>query len=302
MHKISDKLQTQNQHIVPKVHLKSFLEDGTKKLQCFNIDELRLEKPQSLRSICSSKFYYSEIPGSPDEYGQIVEKSFGSLEDLYGKIKKGIEKQLLNKNELSDRRKYELSLVISNFIFRGYKKREEYLRMNDEIFTKITQGMEESETINGLTQKEFYEEGKKTSYATNLAFDPRFANALTHKKWEILINNSQRPFVTGDTPAIEYEPDFATSWPNFSSGLIVRTQLFHLSPRIAIIITFDPESSGEWQFTDVTTKPDRINESNLKYINFTHKYAYSSSNRFFEKVIAFESNKKNTSYKHISET
>jgi len=292
MHKISGRPQTKNQHIVPKVHLKSFRENGTKKLQCFNIDELRLEKPQSLRSICSGKFYYSEIPGSPDEYGQIVEEIFNSMEDLYGKIKNDIEKKLLNKNELSDKKKYELSLMISNFIFRGYKKREEYLRMNDEIFTKITQDMEESETINGLTQKEFYEEGKKTSYATNLAFNNRFANTLTHKKWEVLINNSQQLFITGDTPVIEYKPDFARDWPNFSDAFLVKTQLFHLSPRIAIIITFDPESSGEWQFTDVTTKPDRINESNLKYINFTNKYAYSSSNRFFEKVITFENSKK----------
>lgn len=73
-----NKQITKNQHIVPIRHLKNFLFNKKNKLECLNIDELRIEKPQSPKYICSGEFYYAQIPGEYDEYSQLVENEFGN--------------------------------------------------------------------------------------------------------------------------------------------------------------------------------------------------------------------------------
>jgi hypothetical protein len=286
--------ETQNQHVVPQVHLKSFLGKDKKKLSCLNINKLRIEKDQSPSRICSGRFHYAEIPGLSDEYGQEAEIAFGVIEDWYGKNKGKIEEKLINKERLTDGEKYDLSFLISNFLFRGYSHREDTLHFSKKMLDEITDGLDKDVTINGISQEDAYKEVEKTSYATNQAFRDGLANALTHKKWEVLINlNEKYKFITSDEPVIQYVPDFAKKWPMFSTSYVVMTQLFHLSPKVAIVATFQPNHEGEWDFIDVTNKVDKIFESNLKYINYSYKYAYADSDHFFQKLIDFESKKRN---------
>lgn len=290
--RLTMKQNTKNQHVVPQVHLKSFLNEGKKKLSCLNVEKLRIEKDQSPSRICSGNFHYSEIPGIPDEYGKEVEEAFGIIEDWYGKNKMAIKQKLLNKEELTDKEKYDLSFLISNLLFRGYRHRDEIFNFHKKFLDDITKDLDNEATINGISQEEAYKEINKSSYATNQAFRTGLANALTHKKWEVLINNNEEyPFITSDESVIQYIPDYAKKWPMFSTSYVVMSQLFHLTPRIAILATFEPNNEGQWEFTDITNRADKIFETNLKYINYCYKYAYAGTNRFFQKLLDFEKSK-----------
>ena len=246
---------TKNQHIVPQRHLKSFAIPNTEKLECFNAEAIRLEKSQSPKSICSGYFHYALEPGKEDEYSQMVEKAFGDIEDWYGKNIDRIEKQLLSKQKLSDNDKHAVSWIIANFYFRGYKFRQEIQNMMGELVEwmapnvseHIYQGClksypnifsdskETKELTEEITKKLLLAQTKNTSRATNSSFDEGHANTLTHKKWQILINNStEHPFITGDEAVIEIANDLI---PNkmLSRGFLSVTHTFHLSPNISII-------------------------------------------------------------------
>lgn len=117
--------KTKNQHIVPQVHLRKFRIPNSTKLECFNAESVRIEKPQSVRSICSEYFYYAMIPGIEDSYGQMVEDAFGDLENWYGSNCVRIEQNLLKSGIISDQDRYAISWIVANFYFRGRKFRDE---------------------------------------------------------------------------------------------------------------------------------------------------------------------------------
>jgi hypothetical protein len=281
--KNNDLQITRNQHIVPQRHLKNFLASGVTKLECFNIDNLRIEKPQSTKSICSADFHYALKPGEYDDYSQMVEKAFGDIEDWYAKNVDRIEYQLIKCEKLSDEDRYGLSWVIANFYFRGYKHRKEINKLSLELAEWAFPKDKDIEKI-----------ASKTSYATNASFDGGHANTLTHKHWKILINKSSVcPFITADEAVIEiFNSQFPENFP-FRGSFLHQTQIFHLSPRIAIIILFPftEEVRGVMEFLDVTNNEPGIAGNNLQYINFAHKYAYAPNTHFFQEVIDFNKKK-----------
>lgn len=300
-------------HVVPRRHLKNFVISNDTKLECFNTDALRLEKQQSPKSICKGFFHYSIKPGKEDEYGQMVEKAFGDIEDWYGKNIDRIEKLLLSRQELPDDDKYAVSWVIANFYFRGYKFRQETKQslkdlmawleptLSEHIYKEclekhqnIFSGDEtEKEIVKNVIENTLNIQAENTSYATNRAFDEGFANTLTHKKWRILINNSiENPFITGDEAVIEISNE---QIPHpFSNGFLSLTHVFHLSPKIAIIASypFNEEMHGQVIFEDVTNNKSEIYKNNLLYVNHTYKYCYAPKKDFFEWLINFEKTKK----------
>lgn len=303
---------TKDQHIVPQRHLKNFLIPNDTKLECFNVDALRLEKPQSPISICKGYFHYAIEPGREDKYSQMVEKSFGNIEDWYGKNIDRMEKLLISKHRLSDDDKYAVSWIIANFYFRGYRFRQEiqktmgalveWMAPNvsehtyQECLKSYPNAFPDSREAKKLTQEITKElllaQTKNTSHATNCSFDEGHANTLTHKKWRILINHStEHPFITGDEAVIEITNDLIPS--NFlSRGFLCLTHTFHLSPKIAIVASypFNEEMHGQVVFEDVTNNKAEIFKSNLLYVN--HTYAYGSNRAFFNWLIDFENRKK----------
>ncbi len=304
---------TKDQHIVPQRHLKNFSIPNSTKLECFNVDVLRLEKPKSPKSICKGYFHYAIEPGREDEYGQMVEKAFGDIEDWYGKNIDRIEKLLISKQTLSDNDKYAVSWVIANFYFRGYKFRQEIKKALDGLmdwmqspvsehihkqclkdYPQIFSGNnKEKELLQSITKQFLSHQANNTSYATNRAFDKGFANTLTHKRWQILINNSaEYPFITGDEAVIQITNDQIPK-SVLSQSFLSLTHIFHLSPKIAIIVSypFNEEMHGRVIFEDITDNNSEILKSNLIYINHIHKYAYAPNKKFFENVIAWNKEK-----------
>lgn len=303
---------TKNQHIVPERHLKNFAIPNSTKLECLNVDKLRMEKQQSPGSICSDDFFYGLEQGREDEYSQIVENAFGNIEDWYGQNIDRIEAQLLLKQKLSDSDKYGVSWIISNFYFRGYKFRKRTSDLIGEVInwmapsvsthiheeclnahpTVFRGGEEEKKFVENLTRNNLGNYSRNTSYATARAFDVGYANTLTHKKWEVLINNSlEHPFVTGDEAVIETPNDTIPGL--FSMGFLSLNHVFHLSSKIAIIASypFTEEEHGQVVFRDISENKAEIFKSNLLYVNHTHKYAYASNKNFFEWLIDFEKRK-----------
>ena len=309
---LDTKQKTKDQHIVPKRHLKNFAIFNSNKLECLNVDALRIEKNQSPESICKGYFYYALEPGIEDEYSQMVENNFNKIEDWYGKNIDRIEKQLISKQLLSNTDKYAISWIIANFYFRGYKHRHKIKKVladlmdwlnpifTESIHRKILKDypekfskVEEAKKILHKTTKEFLSrQANNTSYATSSAFDEGFANILTHKKWQILINNSNEyPFITGDEAVIETTNDQIPK-DNFSQSFLFLTHLFHLSPKIAIIASypFDEKMHGQVVFEDITENIQAICKNNLLYANYTYKYCYAPNKLFFDVLI--KSNKK----------
>ncbi len=254
---------TKNQHIVPQRHLKNFAISNNTRLECLNADAMRLEKTQSPESICSADFFYALDPGKEDEYSQIVEKDFGNIENWYGDNIDRIENLLISKQVLSNNDKCAVSWVIANFYFRGYKFRQKVVKMIDEVMNLM------QPSVNKHVHKH-------TAYATNRAFDEKFAKTLTHKKWQILINNSvEFPFITGDEAVIGITNDQMPKM--FANGFLALTHIFHLSPKIAIIASYpyNEEMHGQVVFEDVTKNKLEIFKNNLLYVNHTYKYCYS---------------------------
>jgi hypothetical protein len=304
---------TVNQHAVPQAHLKRFKipTHHQQKLECFNVDSLRIEKPQSTKSICSNDFHYAEIAGSYDEYSQIVERVFGSIEDWYSKNFDRIEQELLNKQFLSKNDRCGISLIISNFYFRGFKFRNEtqkgiaemldwlrpdFCKVAEKSISSSAQNLSEPErekVITNAVNSIFESYIQNTSYSTNQSFNDKTVNILTNKKWNVLINNSDRySFITGDEAVIEINDLSYSQSLIFSNSFSLRLQIFHLSPKIAIITSF-PKNEKEWgqtEFDDVTNNKAKIFKNNLFYVNHTYKYCYGPEKTFFEEVIAFEKN------------
>lgn len=278
---------TKDQHIVPQRHLKNFLIPNDTKLECFNVNTLRLEKSQSPTSICKGYFHYAMEPGREDEYSQIVEKGFGDIEDWYGKNIDRIEKLLISKNKLFNEDRYAVSWIISNFYFRGYKFRLKTKKvLNYFINLLISNKKNTNEGLNSCAEN--------TAYSTNRAFDPSFANTLTHKKWQILINSSSdNPFITGDEVVIEINNEMIPK-SLVSNSFLCLTHIFHLSQKIAIVASFPftEQEHGQIIFEDISSSKKKIFQQNLLYINHTYKYCYSSNKSFFEWLINFEKNKK----------
>ncbi len=271
---------TKNQHIVPQRHLKSFLAFGELKLKRFNPGTLKIEKPQSPKSACSEDFHYALMPGEFDEYSQIVEKAFGNIEDWYAKNIDRLEEQLIAQQSLSGNDRYGLSWVIANFYFRGHRHRDATRKLSLEVA--------EWAYPNDLEIKKV---AVKTSHATNSAFDEGHANTLTHKHWRILINQSEKtPFITSDEAVIEINNKLIPEKFLFRGSFLYLTQIFHLSPRLAIIASFPSteEMHGKTEFIDVSKNPAGVAGNNLQYVNHCFKYAYAPNDSFFKEIIEFE--------------
>jgi len=308
-----------NQHIVPRQHLKNFTIPDSNRLECFNIDNFKIEKTKSPRSICCGYFHYALKPGEYDEYSQLVEKSFGDIENWYGHNIERIEKQLIDGQKLSDNDKYAVSWVIANFNFRGYRFRKE-LEKSSEKLVKLLQPIvgnyiyqnclkeypqfflnseREKEAIKNVTKKVLTEQTKNTCYATNRAFDVGFANTLTHKYWVVLINLSEEyPFITSDEAVITFANTKIPQNRLLSRSFLALTQIFHLSRKIAIIASypFDEKMHGQTDFKIVTDDKKEIFKSNLFYVNYANKYAYASNRKFFDDLIKTGTNKKPKKY------
>lgn len=305
---------TKNQHIVPQRHLKNFIIPGGRKLESFNIDELRIGKPQSPKSICKGYFYYALEPGEEDKYSQIVEKAFGNIEIWYGNNIDRIEKLLILKQKLKDEDRYGISWVIANFLFRGNRFRLEIKKslnqLTDEICPNVSKNIhsgcmkeypdffsgcdDEKLLVQNITKQLLSCEANKTSHATNVAFDEGHANTLTHKHWRVLINNSNKyPFITSDEAVVEVHNNIFPKNYFLSESFLLRTQIFHLSPKIAIIALYpmNEETHGKTEFLDITNREPAIAGNNLQYINYANKYAYAPNNIFFKEVIDFNKNK-----------
>jgi len=300
---------TKNQHVVPQRHLKNFTISNDTKLECLNADAMRLEKTRSPKSICSADFFYALDSGKEDEYSQIVEKAFGNIEDWYGDNIDRIENLLISKQVLSNNDKHAVSWVIANFYFRGYKFRFQTKKMLGKLMDWLAPNISEhihsecvSEHPNIFSDenkskeiaKKVVDDGlsayaRNTSYATNRAFDEKFANTLTHKKWQILINNSvEFPFITGDEAVIGITNDKIPKM--FANGFLALTHIFNLSSKIAIIASYpyNEEMHGQVVFKDITENKPEIFKNNLLYVNHTYKYCYASKKSFFEKLINSE--------------
>ena len=242
-----------------------------------------MERPKSPKSICSAEFHYALKPGEYDKYSQFVERAFGDIEDWYAKNIDRIEECLIVGQKLSDDDRYGISWVIANFYFRGRRHRDAIRKLSLEVA--------EWAYPNNPKVKEVTE---KTSHATNSAFDEGHANTLNHKWWRVLINKSKiHPFITSDEAIIQI---FSKQIPKKSllrGSFLHQTQIFHLSPRVAIIVLFPftEELHGKIEFIDVSNNLAGIAGNNLQYINFCYKYTYSSKDSFFKEVIEFNKDK-----------
>lgn len=274
---------TKNQHIVPERHLKSFLPPGELKLKRFNPDAMKIEAPQSPRSACSADFHYALTPGEYDEYSQIVEKAFGDIEDWYAKNINRVEECLLAQQAPSMDDRYGISWVIANFYFRGRRHREEVKKLSLEVAEWAYPGDPEIKQI-----------AEKTSHATNSAFDEGHAHTLTNKYWRVLLNLSKiTPFITSDEAVIElFNNQIPKTFP-LRGSFLHQTQIFHLSPRVAICTSFPftDEVVGKTEFIDVSANSAGIAGNNLQYINYCYNYAYASNDSFFKEIIEFENKK-----------
>lgn len=311
----TNKNITKNQHIVPQRHLRNFsIPDDTNKLKAFDCDKIKiLNKDPSIRSVCSGHFHYAIEPGKEDEYSQAVEDAFGNLETWYGDNIERIEKSLFNKEKLSDSDRFGLSCVIANFFFRGQNFRHESLNalkklvdwmqptVSEHIYNEVTKKYPDvftdkensKEIADKVTKEELHSIASKTSHATNRAFDVGHANTLTHKKWDIYINKTDYPFITGDEAVIDLmNPKIPENYM-LRGAWLLKTQIFSLSPRVSLILSFPftEDLHGKVEYKEVNDKRE-VFKQNLYYINFSHKYTYAPNTDFFSDLIAFENRNK----------
>jgi len=306
---------TKNQHIVPKRHLRQFsIPNDKNKVKAFDCDRLKMfKKDSSIRSICSGYFHYALEPGKEDEYSQSVEDAFKNLETWYGDNIERIEKLLLNKEKINDSDRFGISCIVANFYFRAQNFRNEILKVSQKlvdwmqptvskhIFNEaskkypslFTSDSKSRKIMKQVTQTELSREANKTSHATQVAFDVGHANTLTHKKWEIFLNDLEYPFITSDEAVIDLMNSKIPENYLLRGAWLLKTQIFNLSPRVSIVFSFPftEDMHGQVSYKEISNSKKDIFKQNLYYVNFSHKYAYSSTPKFFEDLVAFENRK-----------
>ncbi len=305
---------TKNQHIVPQRHLKNFsIFNDQNKLKAFDCDQIKvLSKNQSIKSVCSGHFHYALELGVEDEYSQAVEAAFGNLETWYGDNIQRIEKSFLNQENLCDSDRFGLSCIIANFFFRGQNFRNESMNMlkklvdwmqpavSEHIYNEVSRKYpdmfndkeRDKEITDKVSQDGLQRVTRKTSYATQRAFDVGHANTLTHKEWKIFLNTTDYPFITSDEAVIDLmDPRIPENYM-LRGAWLLKTQIFNLSPRVFIILSFPftEDMHGKVEYQKLDNKRD-IFKHNLYYVNFSHKYAYAPNTDFFTDLIDFESKK-----------
>lgn len=306
---------TKNQHIVPQRHLRQFsIPEDASKVEAFDCDSLKISvKKPSIKSICSGYFHYALEPGEEDEYSQAVEAAFGNLETWYGNNIDRIEKLLLGRGRIDDSDRFGISCVVANFYFRGINFRNEISSVSqklidwmqptvsEHIFDEVSKkypdffpnDSKSKKIVEQITQAGLSKEANKTSHATQAAFDVGHANTLTHKKWEIFLNNSGHPFITSDEAVIDLmNPEIPENYL-LRGAWLLKTQIFNLSPRVSIAFSFPftEDMHGQINYKEISDSKKDIFKQNLYYVNFSRKYAYSPNIGFFEDLISFENKK-----------
>ena len=157
----------------------------------------------------------------------------------------------------------------------------------------FTNGSKSRKIVEQVTQTELSREANKTSHATQAAFDVGHANTLTHKKWEIFLNNSGYPLITGDEAVIDLMNPVMPKNYLLRGAWLLKTQIFNISPQVSIIFSFPftEDMHGQVSYKEISNSKKDIFKQNLYYVNFSHKYVYSSNTLFFEDLIAFENRK-----------
>ena len=123
---------TEEQHFVPKFYLRKFV-NRKGEVEILDCKRNEITKSRGVDGICYESYFYGLETGQPDEVSQEVEKSFQVLENGLAKDLDKIIPSLLNNEQITEDRKWLISLLMSMNWTRGPVMRRMMNRMQEDV-------------------------------------------------------------------------------------------------------------------------------------------------------------------------
>ncbi|MGO4732176.1 DUF4238 domain-containing protein [Paenibacillus sp. 2KB_22] len=209
-----------NQHTVSQSYLRFF---ANKQEQTYVFDKLQSKAfPTHIRNVASGRYFYDFPEGiSPDEEvklpDQFIEKLFSEIEGEYPKkIRKIISSYYMSHPEkvytlpvFSGDDKLEMAELMALQILRTKEYRagiiELYEKFNKSLLDEFIQE-EDPDFDHNSYELKFNDEFSSVLHATQL-LNPEFidnmAQILEKHIWLVLVNKTELPFYTSDTPVVK---------------------------------------------------------------------------------------------------
>lgn len=278
------KQKTKNQHYVPQLYLKRFLNNDNK-LEVFDNKNLIWLKPKPTNRVCSSDFFYSIRDWKEDLIAEMLEDIFYQYESSFLKIYNWLVEEIMNWQKISDKNHYNLCEFISSLWIRGKYFREEMNSSQEEITKKLIKmnfihNKEKYKSLENMVLNEEY----NINFPNSLHIDfmnpdkiNEFARWFAIKKIRIYISDWSVNFITSDNPVTSITPvnNHFLRWNHFCD----RIHYFALTPNI--LIEFIPPESP-WK----KIKRKKIGKDDIIYFNFIRsrnaKYLYAKNKLDFD--------------------
>ncbi len=304
---IKEKQKTIKQHYVPQFYLRQWT-DSSESFYPIRIEnkeppELNIFNEKSGPSrFCYENYFYAQHTGKEDDISQTMEEFLTEIETIFFKELPGLEKKILENQEITYVDKYHLSEFMLFLWIRGKKHRQESQEISERIIKEMNkmivrfsnQDPEMKKMIEkaGLTKQDMIDFADKEEYSVDLGnmhhmqlFKnfPGFCNLLSAKYWIIYISHKGE-FITTDTP---YK-DISLSDKFWGNDFLSREQSFVLSPRIMIIARYPKYGTGKnSKRKDITDKKELIQTINYHTLMNSIKFGFHQNKKLLEELKIF---------------
>lgn len=296
--------KVKKQHYVPQFYLKSFSLRKTlkgKKNFSINVFDKDLEKIYlaNIKNIAQEKFFYDK------DGHQLIEKNLSQIESACSKVYNSlVHEQNFFLMQTSQKRDY-VSLFISIQFLRT-KDMRLYVKDMVESFKKELYKDYELlpedliEQLEELTTEKSIKNGHLRHFGDILDL----IDIFNSKRWCLLINETETPFWTSDSPIVKFNP-FLTEYGNLGLSSPGIQLFFPLSPKLCLClldpkryITYNKMRYGEKEhhFKDyIEVDVYAVNLRDIAFLNRLQvlqsvRHVFSNSDDFSlaESIIEFE--------------
>lgn len=218
-----------NQHYIPKFYLRNFSYQGNKKqIGVFNIvNELFIQRGK-LKTQGSKNFFYG-IDG-------VIEDTLSNIEDHVSQTLKNIISTNILPRKIS-KEHFDLMTFIALTDMRNP------VRINGikSMFTEMANRLKELDP-NVQTEKFFLEVTHEEAIRISLSTTLEIAEITADLDYKLLVNGTNKPFITSDYPAVKYNQFLESKkWPGSKTGYgTTGLQIFFPLNSNIVLVLFDP--------------------------------------------------------------
>lgn len=257
--KQSKKCNVKNQHYVPQFYLKNFSKDK-KNIGAFVIENCKYVASASIKHQSSEDYFYSENPDIERDLGALERNAKIVIDTISGNPKV----KLNSKNAYT---LYLFTMIQQGRTLANANFAQNHINATTREIIKIKNKIGDTEETEGVDNYDIDGHNLKIEHPARLSLAAQAALANTcidlHRK--IIINNTQKPFITSDNPVAIYNTFIERMNTGMYSLASRGLQIFlPLNPSLALFL-YDPKcykiGRRKDSFIELNNRSD-INELN----------------------------------------